>query len=201
MMKWKLLGAAVIALGIFVFSRHRKDGASDTQTEKASNIVARETTTSTSNPAAKSSETLPFKSKLRSTHRKPTREETNELLRTTIIPVARFEDMSIREGLEELNRLTSEAGIPPQQLKFIRGTTNVSPDDFLERKLEDIAIRNIPLADLLKYLVGNRMIRYRVDGGIVELCDMHEALDHQETSPSSPPENTSPQASDPFAPE
>ena len=200
-MKWKLLGAAVIALGLLLLSRQRKDGDGDKQSERSSDIVSQKNTAFSSAPAAKPSETLPFKSKLRLTHRKLTREETYDLLRNTTIPVARFEDMSIKQGLVELNRLTSEAGIPPEQLKFIRRTTVDSPDDFLERKLEDIAVRNIPLADLLKYLVGNRMIRYRVDRGIVELCDMHEALDHQETSLSPPPENNSPRVSDPFAPD
>lgn len=191
----------MIALGLFLFSRHRKDGEDDTQSEKGSDNLPQRTATSTSEPAARSPESLPFKSKLRPTHRKPSREETNELLRTTIISVAKFEDMSIREALVELNRLTSEAGIPPERLKFIRGVSDNSPDDFLERRLEDIDVRNIPLAPLLKYLIDNRTIRCRVGEGFVEFRDSREQLDAQETVPLDRLEKAAPGASDPFAPE
>ena len=201
MMKWKLLGTAVIALGLFLFSRHRKDGTGDTKAEKRSDIVSQASTAFTSDPAANSPESLPFKSKIRLNHRRPTKEETVELLRNTMIPTASFEDISIKEVLDELNRLTSEAGIPPEQLKFVRGAPHVFPDDYLELKVRELKVTNIPLADLLKYLVGRSKIVYVVDRGVVEFRDIHAPPDHPETVPPNLPEKASSGASDPFAPE
>jgi len=118
-----------------------------------------------------------------------------------MIPVARFEDTSIREALVELNRLTSEAGIPPEQLRFIRGTPDVFPDDYLELRVREPEIKDLPLASLLKVILGRSKIVYVVEGGVVEFRDIHAPPDHPETVLPNPPEKAYPGASDPFAPE
>jgi hypothetical protein len=194
------MGAAVIALGAIIFSRQWRNEFRDSHLQKASGSGPPETTTGISDAGVTSTEALQYKSKLRPDHRKPTPEETAELLRNTIIPEVRLEAISIRDALVELNRFASDAGIPPDQLKFVSAAPRISPDNFLERKLGSIAVRNIPLGNLLKYLIDNRTIRYKVGGGFVELRDIHTPLDQQEKAASNALEENTSGSPDPFAP-
>lgn len=108
--------------------------------------------------------TIRTKSKERVIHRKPTLEETNDLLRNTIIPRVDFEDLSVGESAKRLRLLIHEAGIEPHELTVIC-SPSISTTSF---KIKELKLRNVPLGIALKYICDSTILRYRVTPGVVE---------------------------------
>jgi len=121
------------------------------------------------------------KSKTREVHRKPTIEETTELVRSTIIPVIEFEDHTVAEGIELLNQLIREQGIEPHRLRVVVPAT----DPVRDLRMINLEARDIPLAHILKYMCGRTKLRYRVvENGLVEVFAQF-TVDHEKSGTES----------------
>ena len=166
-------------------------------------------------PSSASGTPLPLRSKDRPDSLRATVEETESLLKTTIIPEVDWENMTLRETISRLNILLKEAGIPAHQLRFAYDTSGPFPKDTLDlMSVQELKMRNIPLGMLLKYTVGSTKLRYRVSTGKVEFHfsgstshpEGYLLWPHQNTgviqnsSPSDPSVDSVPgDAGDPFA--
>lgn len=142
------------------------------------------------------------KSRIRGTHRKPTEEETWQLLLNTVIPVVDIPEQSNADRVVELNRLVREQGISEQDLVFV-----IEKDDLTRERpvskliFPPIAIREVPLRVVLQNIKDSTVLHFEVTGGKVELWNYHylprEPDPPAEGMPEVPP--TDPAESDPFA--
>lgn len=103
-------------------------------------------------------------SRTKSKTRIPTVEQTEELLRSTIIPLAELPEQSLSDTLAAINRLIEEAGVPPNTLQLACDPSN----PIAKIKMGRIRMRNVPVAAVLQIVMGNRAVRYRVGEGMVE---------------------------------
>ena len=128
-------------------------------------------------------------------HPKPTIEETEELLKVTIIPRVDIQDQTILEVAAAITIFIKDAGIPPHQLRVI---VNKS-DDLVRWRIRELRIRNIPLAVLFKYICDSTRLRYRVEPGIIRFFDAASPPEIPEIKESSAPSKILPDPDDPFA--
>jgi hypothetical protein len=118
---------------------------------------------------------------------RPTREETEKLLRETIIPSVELADIGVDDLLDYLEGLIDEAGIEPTQLRLVLDQ-NLAVDD---PRSGEMALRNVPLAIVLKYASQQLGGHYVVGEGIVDLkpgpSNEETALAQGRTPPDSDP--------------
>ena len=97
-----------------------------------------------------------------------TLEETLELLRDTIIPIGSYSDQTLAERTEAINRQLEQAGIPSHQLRVRIHHRLAKQAGASAWKLGELELRNIPVAEVLRYTCGSTKIRYRALPGVVE---------------------------------
>ena len=110
----------------------------------------------------------PGKSLIRPALPSTTEGKTLELLRVTIIPNASYSEQTLSERTESINRLLQEAAIPPDRLRIVLADSLARNTGSSEWRLEALELRNVSVAEILKYTAGSTKIRYRVRPGIVE---------------------------------
>jgi hypothetical protein len=91
-------------------------------------------------------------------------EQTEELLRSTILPLAELPEQSLSDTVAAINRLIEEAGVPPNMLQLACDPSN----PIAKMKMGRIRMRNVPVAAILQIVIGNQAVRYRVGEGTVE---------------------------------
>ena len=183
MNRYAVLAVAILAIASFPILRHASAFSPKSENLSARHQNSNSQAFTTKTPASPTR----TKSKERIIHREPTIEETTDLLRNTIIPLVDFPpDQTIRERVADINQLILKSGIQPHELKVI-----CHPDLNSSLRFRDkLAVRDIPIAVVLKYTCGRTIVRYRVpEGGIVEL------VDHSIGDP--PSDNNSPPAEPP----
>ena len=94
----------------------------------------------------------------------PTVEQTEELLRSTIIPLAELPEQSLSDTVAAINRLIVEAGVQPNTLQLACDPSN----PIAKMKMGRIRMRNVPVAAVLQIVIDHRAVRYRVGEGTVE---------------------------------
>jgi hypothetical protein len=124
-----------------------------------------------------SSKPLRTKSRIRDSRTKPTVEQTADLFRETILSLVDLPKQTFAARVVELNRLIKESGVSPENLRI----SIEDGDSALERPLArclypELRIRNIPLADVLKYTADSTALRYEVLPGRVE-CFQADSAD------------------------
>ena len=142
-----------------------------------------------------------IRSKSRVRHPIPTLEETRNLL-NTVIPLADLPpDRSVKETAEAINKLLEEAGIPPHQLRVTYYKSNPQLGSL---RMENVRIRNAPVAAILQYLCGSTKVRYVVRPGVVLFLAQIDSLE-TEPAPAEPDDpddpfgNSPANHEDPFA--
>lgn len=113
------------------------------------------------------------KHRIRPDHPKQSIEGTEELLRTTIIPVVDFPaGQSFSECLKQLNRLIQEAGIDPHQLRISLRRNDPFHQFSWE---EELRLRNHTVAEVLLTLIGRTVMRWQVgENGLVQIMHATE---------------------------
>lgn len=143
-----LIPAAILLVGagLLYTSSTRQSNERDTRAETAVGSV---------DPLADFSKPSRTKSKIRNHQPKPTVEQTEELLRSTIIPLAELPEQSLSDTVAAINRLIAEAGVQPHALRLACAPSR-------------IRVRNVPVAAVLQIVIDHRAVRYRVREGTVE---------------------------------
>lgn len=122
------------------------------------------------------------KRSLRDMGRKPTEEETRDLLEATIVPEIRIDDATLEETMAELNQIARDCGIPARELTFSidRRASHL--------RVRELRIRNVPLIIIIKY-VCDSSLTCRVSPGRVLIGrhrDLFEESVPAEEEPSDP---------------
>ncbi|RYD64971.1 MAG: hypothetical protein EOP84_32300 [Verrucomicrobiaceae bacterium] len=119
-----------------------------------------------------------------------------------MIPLVNIPEQTIAERVAELNRLVREQGISERDLVFV-----IEKDDLTREKpvsklvYPPVAIRNVPLLVVLKYIQDSTVLIFKVTGGQVEFWNYHYLPRLPEVPPE--PDREAPAAgladADPFA--
>lgn len=128
------------------------------------------------------------KSKDRVVRRKPTLDETNDLLRNTIIPLVEIGDVSVGEAVSKIRLLIQDSGIETHQFRIVCDMS--AP--YSRLRIKDLRLREVPLAMVFKYLCDSTILRYRVRPGILEFNSMSEGFEEtnfDESTPLAEPES------------
>ena len=190
MSRYLILATTLVIAGFYLTLRSQTSIFNEPQADER-NQTAHSTTESTDQFAT----TPRTKSKNRIHHPKPTIEETEELLKATIIPRVDIQDQSILEIAAVITTFIKDAGIPPHQLRVIVHKS----DDLLRWRIRELRIRNIPLHILLKYICDSTRLHCRVEPGIICFFDVADAAEFPEIEESSAPSEVLPDPDDPFA--
>ena len=190
MSRYLILATTLVIAGFYLTLRSQTSIFNEPQADER-NQTAHSTTESTDQFAT----TPRTKSKNRIHHPKPTIEETEELLKATIIPRVDIQDQSILEVAAVVTTFIKDAGIPPHQLRVIVHKS----DDLLRWRIRELRIRNIPLHILIKYVSDSTRLRYRVEPGIIRFFDHADAAEFPEIEESIAPSDILPDPDDPFA--
>lgn len=91
----------------------------------------------------------------------PTTEETNALLKETIIPEVEFADITIHEVVEQLNQLDVGKTGSRSPLRFSADTGSSG------KSIAELRLRSIPLSVVMNYVCEATASRYKVTGGNV----------------------------------
>jgi hypothetical protein len=107
-------------------------------------------------------------------------------LNEVIIPEINFEDTTVAEAIEFLERKTRE-GNPEKGVDIqVRTPKTILPDgeedlgdafDSSEIKIKDLQLRNVPARVALQYVADAARLRYKVDGGGVTLLPVTDGED------------------------
>ena len=190
MSRYPILATTLVIAGFYLTLRSQTSIFSEPQADER-NQTAHSTTESIDQFAT----TPRTKSKNRIHHPKPTIEETEELLKATIIPRVDIQDQTILEVAAVVTTFIKDAGIPPHQLRVIVHKS----DDLLRWRIRELRIRNIPLHILIKYVSDSTRLRYRVEPGIIRFFDHADAAEFPEIEESIAPSDILPDPDDPFA--
>lgn len=180
----------VILLAALGWVMMRDDGQASAG--KDGPVIATKIDRSSSSTARDESPPLPGKSAARPPKPTVTLEETLELLRT-VVPTVSYPDQTLAERTEAINLQLENAGIPPGQLRVKIHANLAKQAESSKWKFEDLELRNIGVAEILKYICGNTKIRYRVRPGVVEFVS---ATEPDTNAPE--PEPLPPGEEDPF---
>lgn len=141
-------------------------------------------------------EPIRTKSRIRINHPKPSIEETENLIRATIIPVLVLPpDQPLPERIARINELIQKAGVEPYRLRLILRSADPANQ---WRMRDEVRVREIPLGHVLRYLCDSTKLRFRVrENGIVELSTVPDP----EATPPPPSGEIDIFEKDPNAPE
>lgn len=207
MTRYLILATILLIAGLLITFRPKAPNSSELQSN-GRNQPMRSTTESAGQlpDLAEPSRTKP---RNRIEHPKPTIEETTGLLRNTIIPRVDIQDQPLLEVAAAINGFILEAGIPPHKLRVIIHKSVPSEELRIEElrfvpleemRIKELRIRNVPLAELLKYVCDSTRLRYRVEPGIIWFLDITDALssDILKTEESNSSSESSSASADPF---
>jgi len=126
-----------------------------------------------SNESSGFGEPIRTKSRIRIHHPQPSIEETENLIRTTIIPVLVLPpDQPLPERIARINELIQMTGVEPYRLRLILRSADPANQ---WRMRDELRVREIPLGSALKYLCDATKLRCRVrENGIVELSTIQD---------------------------
>lgn len=102
-----------------------------------------------------------------------------EKLRRIIIPQIDFKNISLEEAINFLRQKTSELDtleLDPSK-KGINIVTRKNSESLRNLRIQELRLRNVPVAVALKYICGNTKLRYKVDDYAVTIVPATETGD------------------------